>query len=179
MLIFSTRYIPVWCAPVLAVLAKMACRTPLASPLILWRGSCFSLTGLPSSEFSLISLHIEFILPPFPPHYLTKKNNLTRQHIKEDDWIAFSPNSRHLQNTSDLLSHPGKQWYFRQRQLLPLSQTGGTGKDPFAAENVSSITAYVQLASPHQTRLYAPMSDFTAQPPTGTALGLHFPALLC
>ena len=43
----------------------------------------------------------------------------------------------------------------------------------------SSITAYVQLASPHQTRLYAPMSDFTAQPPTGTALGLHFPALLC
>ena len=45
----------------------MACRTPLASPLILWRGSCFSLTGLPSSEFSLISLHIEFILPSFPP----------------------------------------------------------------------------------------------------------------
>ena len=45
----------------------MVCRTPLASPLILWRGSCFSLTGLPSSEFSLISLHIEFILPSFPP----------------------------------------------------------------------------------------------------------------
>ena len=39
----------------------MVCRTPLASPLILWRGSCFSLTGLQSSEFSLISLHIEFI----------------------------------------------------------------------------------------------------------------------
>ena len=45
----------------------MACRTPLASPLILWRGSCVSLTGLrrlSSASYPGIS-NSSYL--PFPP----------------------------------------------------------------------------------------------------------------